>query len=327
MAERLRERATERGVAVAVVGPAPAYIARRADRWRWNVVLRGADPVALLDGGRRRPVVGRRRPGVVALSRDLRQVTGSPVRATMWRHQTEEPNAMTDPLNPPTPNEPTPDETFTWTGDGGSGAGDPADHAHASGDAGSTGQAGATGAAAGATATAILESLREAVDDLAERATPTVREFSARAAELAADRRRPGRTDRPAGRRGDLRCERQARHEVAHLGRGPARVDRRGRRAGAATPRRRPRPPPPAAGTRPAPDADPATSTARTPPDRARYTPAMSVRPIVLLGDPRLRLKGKPVDSFGKYLHELLDDLAHTMRDAPGCRAGRAAAR
>ena len=44
----------------------------------------------------------------------------------------------------------------------------------------------------------------------------------------------------------------------------------------------------------------------------------MSVRPIVMLGDPRLRLKGLPVDSFGKYLHELLDDLAHTMRDAPG---------
>jgi peptide deformylase len=44
----------------------------------------------------------------------------------------------------------------------------------------------------------------------------------------------------------------------------------------------------------------------------------MSVRPIVLLGDPRLRLKGLPVDSFGKPLHELLDDLAHTMRAAPG---------
>jgi len=44
----------------------------------------------------------------------------------------------------------------------------------------------------------------------------------------------------------------------------------------------------------------------------------MSVRPIVMLGDQRLRLKGKPVDSFGAYLHELLDDLAHTMRDAPG---------
>ena len=51
MADRLRARATERGAHVAVVGPAPAYIARRADRWRWNVVLRGDDPVALLDGG------------------------------------------------------------------------------------------------------------------------------------------------------------------------------------------------------------------------------------------------------------------------------------
>lgn len=44
----------------------------------------------------------------------------------------------------------------------------------------------------------------------------------------------------------------------------------------------------------------------------------MSVKPIVLLGDPRLRLKGEPVDSFGKYLHELLDDLTDTMRHAPG---------
>ena len=44
----------------------------------------------------------------------------------------------------------------------------------------------------------------------------------------------------------------------------------------------------------------------------------MSVKPIVMLGDPRLRLKGMPVDSFGKPLHELLDDLAETMRDAPG---------
>ena len=44
----------------------------------------------------------------------------------------------------------------------------------------------------------------------------------------------------------------------------------------------------------------------------------MSVRPIVFLGDPRLRLRGEPVDSFGKYLHELLDDLTETMRKAPG---------
>ncbi|MEX2010769.1 MAG: primosomal protein N', partial [Chloroflexota bacterium] len=51
MAEDLRSRARERGVDVVVAGPAPAYIARRAERWRWNVVLRGADPAALLDGG------------------------------------------------------------------------------------------------------------------------------------------------------------------------------------------------------------------------------------------------------------------------------------
>ena len=51
MASRLRERAVAREAAVVVLGPAPAYIARRADRWRWNVVLRGVDPVALLDGG------------------------------------------------------------------------------------------------------------------------------------------------------------------------------------------------------------------------------------------------------------------------------------
>jgi peptide deformylase len=44
----------------------------------------------------------------------------------------------------------------------------------------------------------------------------------------------------------------------------------------------------------------------------------MSIRPILLLGDPRLRIKGQPVDSFGKFLHELLDDMAATMRAAPG---------
>ena len=44
----------------------------------------------------------------------------------------------------------------------------------------------------------------------------------------------------------------------------------------------------------------------------------MSVLPILTLGDPRLRLQGRPVDSFGKYLHELIDDLTDTMRHAPG---------
>ena len=31
-----------------------------------------------------------------------------------------------------------------------------------------------------------------------------------------------------------------------------------------------------------------------------------------------MRLPGAPVESFGKLLHSLLDDLAHTMRAAPG---------
>ena len=37
-----------------------------------------------------------------------------------------------------------------------------------------------------------------------------------------------------------------------------------------------------------------------------------------MLGDHRLRLKGETVDSFGKPLAELLDDLTATMRAAPG---------
>jgi primosomal protein N' (replication factor Y) len=49
LAERLRAAAAERGLGVQVAGPAPAYVARRGDRWRFNVVLRGADPVALLE--------------------------------------------------------------------------------------------------------------------------------------------------------------------------------------------------------------------------------------------------------------------------------------
>jgi primosomal protein N' (replication factor Y) len=50
-AHELRDRATASGSALEVIGPAPAYIARRAGRWRWNVVLRGEHPVSLLEGG------------------------------------------------------------------------------------------------------------------------------------------------------------------------------------------------------------------------------------------------------------------------------------
>ena len=38
------------GRAVAVLGPVPAYVARRGGRWRFHVVLRGEDPVGLLGG-------------------------------------------------------------------------------------------------------------------------------------------------------------------------------------------------------------------------------------------------------------------------------------
>jgi primosomal protein N' (replication factor Y) len=48
MAARLRERAE--GRATAVIGPAPAYIARRNDRWRYHVILRGDDPIGVLAG-------------------------------------------------------------------------------------------------------------------------------------------------------------------------------------------------------------------------------------------------------------------------------------
>jgi primosomal protein N' (replication factor Y) (superfamily II helicase) len=47
-ADRLRSRAGEAGSRTTVAGPAPAYIARRADRWRYNVVIRGPDPAGFL---------------------------------------------------------------------------------------------------------------------------------------------------------------------------------------------------------------------------------------------------------------------------------------
>jgi peptide deformylase len=44
----------------------------------------------------------------------------------------------------------------------------------------------------------------------------------------------------------------------------------------------------------------------------------MTLRPIVTLGDPRLRTPGTHIDRFGASLHQLLDDMTETMRDAPG---------
>jgi primosomal protein N' (replication factor Y) (superfamily II helicase) len=48
MATTLRARASSGVGAVEVVGPAPAFIARRAERWRFNLILRGAAPASLL---------------------------------------------------------------------------------------------------------------------------------------------------------------------------------------------------------------------------------------------------------------------------------------
>jgi primosomal protein N' (replication factor Y) len=50
MAGRLRERSAQLGAGVEVLGPVPAYVAKRAGRWRFHVVLRGAEPLALLGG-------------------------------------------------------------------------------------------------------------------------------------------------------------------------------------------------------------------------------------------------------------------------------------
>jgi primosomal protein N' (replication factor Y) len=48
LADQLRARARSAGTAIDIAGPAPAFIARRADRWRFNLVLRGARPDLVL---------------------------------------------------------------------------------------------------------------------------------------------------------------------------------------------------------------------------------------------------------------------------------------
>jgi peptide deformylase len=44
----------------------------------------------------------------------------------------------------------------------------------------------------------------------------------------------------------------------------------------------------------------------------------MAIRTIVTLGDPRLRLVGKPIVKFDRELGELIDDMVETMDKAPG---------
>ena len=49
MTRRLREEQERLGLPnLDVLGPAPAFVPRVRGRWRWNVILRGADPAAVL---------------------------------------------------------------------------------------------------------------------------------------------------------------------------------------------------------------------------------------------------------------------------------------
>jgi primosomal protein N' (replication factor Y) len=48
LAAELRERSVGQGTEV--LGPVPAYVARRGGRWRFHLVLRGRDPLGVLGG-------------------------------------------------------------------------------------------------------------------------------------------------------------------------------------------------------------------------------------------------------------------------------------
>ena len=95
---------------------------------------------------------------------------------------------MTEPNDPTTPHHDEPaegprDDAYSTPGgaETAGGAGGPGPDPSAG-----WSSAGGAGSGASAAATSILESLRDAIDDLADRAGPTVREYSARAAEIAA---------------------------------------------------------------------------------------------------------------------------------------------
>jgi len=60
------------------------------------------------------------------------------------------------------------------------------DEAYSGPDAAATGDSAGAGSGAGARAADVLESIRDAVEDFAEKAAPTVRELSAKAAEIVA---------------------------------------------------------------------------------------------------------------------------------------------
>ena len=49
MTRRLTAERDRRGLPnLDILGPSPAFVPRLRGRWRWNVILRGSDPLALL---------------------------------------------------------------------------------------------------------------------------------------------------------------------------------------------------------------------------------------------------------------------------------------
>ena len=82
---------------------------------------------------------------------------------------------MTESTTPRPPDEPKADETFTWT------------------------QTAASPGAGGSAAASLLESVRDAVDDLAERAAPVGPRVLGPGSRARRDRRRPRRARWPSG--------------------------------------------------------------------------------------------------------------------------------
>jgi len=48
MHQRLKEERDSWGMDVSLIGPAPAFIQRIRGRYRWQIIIRGTDPVRLL---------------------------------------------------------------------------------------------------------------------------------------------------------------------------------------------------------------------------------------------------------------------------------------
>ena len=201
-----------------------------------------------------------------------------------------------------------------------------------------------------------LAQLETMINDIATQAAPVARQVGAKAAELAAVAAIKAGPIAQRGRRGDDRRQPEARRAREQPRRGAAGRDP-GDACGRTSRGRMPPTPTPATGTDAPPPAatfedatlaedqpraggtiEPHATARQRPPSPSRdravcrvYSAVMSVRPIVLLGDPRLRLKGETVDSFGKLPPRAARrpdrlDAPRAGRRARGAAAGRAAA-